>query len=194
MRLLVIDNYDSFTYNLVYILRQNEIDFKVYRNDKVTSEQAEKFDGILLSPGPGIPEEAGNMPAIIDRCSGKIPILGICLGHQAIAQHLGGKLINKSRVYHGLQTPIRLLKNEYLLFKNIPKKFLAGRYHSWEVRREDLPGTIEITAVDDQNSIMAIQHQHLQLFGLQFHPESIMTPEGAVMIKNFIQICKCNIT
>jgi len=190
MKLLVIDNYDSFTYNLVYILRQNKIDFEVYRNDKITSEQAEKFDGILLSPGPGIPEEAGNMPAIIARCAGKIPILGICLGHQAVSQYLGSNLINRSKVFHGLQTPIRLINNKCSIFNDVPEKFLAGRYHSWEISREGLPDSIEITAIDDANSIMAIQQEELKLFGLQFHPESIMTPDGDTMIKNFIQICK----
>jgi anthranilate synthase component 2 len=189
MKLLVIDNYDSFTYNLVYILRQNKVGFEVYRNDKISPDLASKYDGILLSPGPGIPNEAGNMPAIINQCAGKIPILGICLGHQALAEYLGGELLNNPRVFHGVQTPIRLLKKESPLFNNISQEILAGRYHSWEVSKKNLPDEIEITALDEHGSIMALEYSPKQLFGLQFHPESIMTPEGPSIIQNFINIC-----
>jgi len=190
MKLLVIDNYDSFTYNLVYVLRQLKVDIEVHRNDKITPEQAIKFDGIVLSPGPGIPEEAGNMPAIIERCAGKIPILGICLGHQAIAQYLGADLMNNPEVFHGVQTPITVLNKPCPIFDNISDSFVAGRYHSWEVNGKTLPETVEITAVAENDCIMALQNREKLLFGVQFHPESIMTPEGATIIKNFIDICK----
>lgn len=190
MRILVVDNYDSFTYNLVYVLRQLNIDIEVHRNDKITPEQAQKFDGIVLSPGPGIPEESGSMPAIIEQCAGQIPILGICLGHQAIAQYLGAELFNNPKVYHGVKTPITILNDGSALFNDIPELFDAGRYHSWEVKSNNLPDSLEVTAVAEKGSIMALQNREKQLYGLQFHPESIMTPEGPVLIQNFINICK----
>lgn len=190
MKLLVIDNYDSFTYNLVYILKQNKLDFDVFRNDKISAQDALEYDGVLLSPGPGIPEEAGHMPEIIAACAGKIPILGICLGHQAIAQHLGGKIINRTDVLHGMQTPILLTENPSFIFKDIPMYFKAGRYHSWELSKEDIPTDIEVTAVDEEGSVMALQNREKNLYGLQFHPESIMTPDGEKMVTNFIEICK----
>lgn len=190
MKLLVIDNYDSFTYNLVYILKQNKLDFDVFRNDKISAHDAQKYDGILLSPGPGIPEEAGHMPEIIAACAGKIPILGICLGHQAIAQYLGGEIIQRTEVLHGMQTPILLTENQSVLFKDIPMHFKAGRYHSWELSKEDIPAEIEVTAVDEDGSVMALQNEDKNLYGLQFHPESIMTPEGDKMVNNFIETCK----
>ncbi len=190
MKILVLDNYDSFTYNLVYILKQNNLDFDVLRNDKITKEEALDYDGILLSPGPGIPEEAGNMPSIIEACAGRIPILGICLGHQAIAQYLGGEIINRNDVLHGMQTPILLTKKDSPIFRNVPESFEAGRYHSWELNKGEVPEKIEATAIDEQGSIMALQNLDLNLYGFQFHPESIMTPEGKTMVDNFIEICK----
>lgn len=190
MKILVLDNYDSFTYNLVYILKQNNIDFDVIRNDKISKEEALNYDGILLSPGPGIPEEAGNMPSIIKNCAGQMPILGICLGHQAIAQFLGGEIINRNDVLHGMQTPILLTQKSSPIFENVPETFEAGRYHSWELNKEDIPEKIECTALDEQGSIMALQNLDLNLYGLQFHPESIMTTEGEKMVQNFIGICK----
>jgi len=190
MKLLVLDNYDSFTYNLVYILKQNNISFDVIRNDKISKDDALKYDGILLSPGPGIPEEAGNMPSIIETCAGKVPILGICLGHQAIAQYLGGEIINRNDVLHGMQTPIHLTQKDSPIFENVPESFDAGRYHSWELNKDDIPEHIESTAIDAQGSIMALQNLELSLYGLQFHPESIMTPEGKKMVENFVKICK----
>ena len=190
MKLLVVDNYDSFTYNLVYVLRQQNVDTQVLRNDKVTPKQALEFDGIILSPGPGIPEEAGNLPGIIEKCAGKIPILGICLGHQAIAEYLGAGLVNNPHVFHGVKTPIKQLDTGCALFTDISGSFEAGRYHSWEVNNQNLPETIEVTAVAENNCIMALQNREKMLYGVQFHPESIMTPDGPAIIKNFIAICK----
>jgi len=190
MKILVLDNYDSFTYNLVYILRQEAIEVDVIRNDKITAEEAQKYDGILLSPGPGIPEEAGNMPQIIKECSGKTPMLGICLGHQAIAEYLGAELINRDEVLHGMQTSILKTPHQSAILDGIEDTFLAGRYHSWEVSMKKLPEDIKVTAIDEDGSIMAIEYEEKSLYGLQFHPESVMTLTGRRMIKNFIQICK----
>jgi anthranilate synthase component 2 len=190
MKILVLDNYDSFTYNLVYILRQEAIEVDVIRNDKITAEEAQKYDGILLSPGPGIPEEAGNMPQIIEECCGKTPMLGICLGHQAIAEYLGAHLINRDEVLHGMQTPILKTPHYSDILEGIEDTFLAGRYHSWEVSMKKLPEEIKVTAIDEDGSIMALEHDEKSLYGLQFHPESVMTLTGTRMIKNFIQICK----
>jgi len=194
MKILVIDNYDSFTYNLVYILKQKNLDFDVFRNDKISPQEAQNYDGILLSPGPGVPEEAGHMPAIIKTCAGKIPMLGICLGHQAIAQFLGGEIVQRKEVLHGIQTPILLTENSSCIFNDLPLYFKAGRYHSWELSKENIPESIQVTAVDEEGSVMALQNNEKKLYGLQFHPESIMTPEGEKMVSNFIEICKSQIT
>lgn len=189
MKILVVDNYDSFTYNLVYILRQECTQVEVYRNNKITPEQCLKYDAIVLSPGPGIPSEAGNLTSIISVCAGKVPLLGICLGHQAIGEYLGGSLRILDRVFHGVQSTITLTKKESTLFKNMPTSFKAGRYHSWEVAQE-LNHNFEIIATSEENSIMALENYNKKLFGIQFHPESILTPEGNTIIKNFIQIAK----
>jgi len=187
MSTLVIDNYDSFTYNLVHILRQIGEPYEVYRNDKVSAEEASRFERILLSPGPGIPAEAGHMPAIISTHIGRVPILGVCLGHQAIAEHLGGKLENMSKVYHGIHTAIIKCADSELL-KDVPKKFEAGRYHSWKVSRDNLPPAITVTAEDEEGDIMAFDALEHKAYGIQFHPESVMTPEGKRMIENFIRL------
>ena len=194
MKILVIDNYDSFTYNLVYILKQKNLDFDVFRNDKISPQEAQNYDGILLSPGPGVPEEAGHMLAIIKTCAGKIPMLGICLGHQAIAQFLGGEIVQRKEVLHGIQTPILLTENSSCIFNDLPLYFKAGRYHSWELSKENIPESIQVTAVDEEGSVMALQNKEKKLYGLQFHPESIMTPDGEKMVSNFIEICKSQIT
>jgi anthranilate synthase component 2 len=189
MKILVIDNYDSFTYNLVYILRQESNNVEVYRNDKITPAACLNYDVIVLSPGPGIPENAGNLMQIISTCAGKVPILGICLGHQAIAEYLGGKLRMLSEVYHGVQSEVSLNHSDLLLFEGLPLTFEAGRYHSWDID-ETQGGDFEIIAKTEDNSIMAIQNIQQKLYGIQFHPESILTPDGDVIIRNFLNICK----
>ena len=189
MKLLVLDNYDSFTYNLVHMFRSMNIDYEVHRNDKISPEEALSFDVIILSPGPGIPSEAGNMAEIIAACAGKKPILGICLGHQAIAEYLGAKLNNMSSVYHGVKNKINILSNEEI-FEGIPQEIQVGRYHSWEVVCEGLPENITVTAVDENDTIMALSDASQKLYGIQFHPESVMTEYGKEMIQNFLKIAQ----
>ncbi|TQD37654.1 anthranilate synthase component II [Haloflavibacter putidus] len=188
MRIAVIDNYDSFTYNLVYILRQESEEVEVFRNDKITPQQCLAYDAIVLSPGPGIPENAGNLSAIIATCAGKVPLFGVCLGHQAIAEYLGGKLRILDKVYHGVQSAITL-NAESRIFQNLPQSFQAGRYHSWDVATASNPN-FEITAVAEDKSIMAIQNIEQNLYGIQFHPESVLTPEGILIVQNFLSICR----
>lgn len=188
MKVLVIDNYDSFTYNLVYILRQESMDVDIYRNDKIAPKQCLIYDAIILSPGPGIPKDAGSLRYIIAECAGVIPLFGVCLGHQAIAEYLGGTLRILDKVYHGVQSTITLNSNSGVLFNNVSKSFKAGRYHSWDVAPEQ-NGNFETTAIADDGSIMAIQNIEQKLFGIQFHPESILTPNGNLIIKNFLSIC-----
>ncbi|HLV41071.1 MAG TPA: aminodeoxychorismate/anthranilate synthase component II [Brumimicrobium sp.] len=189
MKILVIDNYDSFTYNLVYILRQESDNVAIYRNDKINAQDCLAYDAILLSPGPGVPKEAGNLMDILNICAGKVPILGVCLGHQAIAEHLGGKLRMLDKVYHGVQDSVNIKSSTNPLFEGLSKTIQAGRYHSWEVDPNAL-GTFEITAETDEHHIMAIQNTEQNLYGIQFHPESILTPEGDLIVRNFLQICK----
>lgn len=190
MKILVFDNYDSFTYNLVYMLRQTAAEVDVYRNDKINPKQCLNYDGIILSPGPGIPKNAGNLMGVIETCAGKIPILGVCLGHQAIAEYLGGEIQVLSQVHHGVQSTITQNLPSSTIFKNLAQNFQAGRYHSWSVATADAPQNFEITAVAEDRSIMGIQNTKLQLYGIQFHPESILTPEGNTIIQNFLSICK----
>lgn len=188
MRIAVIDNYDSFTYNLVYILRQESEEVEVFRNDKITPRECLEYDAIILSPGPGIPKDAGNLSAIIETCAGKVPLFGVCLGHQAIAEYLGSKLRILDKVYHGVQSAVTLSK-ESSIFKKLPQTFQAGRYHSWDVATASNPN-FEITAIADDNSIMAIQNIEQNLYGIQFHPESVLTPEGVLIVQNFLSICR----
>lgn len=189
MRILVIDNYDSFTYNLVYLLRQESEEVDVYRNDKISEKQCLEYDAIILSPGPGIPKDAGNLASIIKACAGKVPLFGVCLGHQAIAEYLGGELRMLEDVYHGVQSKITLNNNAGGLFDNISQSFLAGRYHSWDVAPASNK-QFEVTAIAEDESIMAIQNLEQKLFGIQFHPESILTPDGKTIVQNFLRICK----
>ncbi|NNE27310.1 MAG: aminodeoxychorismate/anthranilate synthase component II [Saprospiraceae bacterium] len=190
MRILLVDNYDSFTYNLAQILRTLDISFDVVRNDKVDMQTLKVYSGIIFSPGPGIPSEAGQMPDIIRACAGEIPMLGICLGHQAIAEHLGSALINREKVLHGVKTIARRTTEIDNLFKGLAQEFEVGRYHSWEVDPSSINDRYEVTALDEQGSIMAIEARDQGLYGMQFHPESIMTAEGPKMINNFINLCK----
>lgn len=189
MKLLLLDNYDSFSYNLAYVLRKQCTQLDIIRNDKILPEQCTSYDGIILSPGPGIPINAGNLMGIIDQCAGTVPLLGICLGHQAIAEHLGCSLHNLEEVYHGIQSNITISAPESELFINVPSSFLAGRYHSWTVENSSV-SDLEITARSEDGCIMAFEESKKKLYGLQFHPESILTPEGDAMIHNFINICK----
>jgi anthranilate synthase component 2 len=183
-KILLIDNYDSFTFNLVHYLEDLEANVTVVRNDKITPQECEFYDAIVLSPGPGIPSEAGNLIAIIDHMKDKKPLLGICLGHQAITEVYGGEIINLEKVYHGIAT--EMSHNGNRLFENVPKQFKAGRYHSWAAANDSFPDVLEITATDENKQIMALQHKSLPIYGVQFHPESIMTPDGKTMLKNFL--------
>ncbi len=190
MRILVLDNYDSFTYNLVHILRKENCEVEVRRNDKISPDECQSCDALILSPGPGIPRNAGNLMPIIKRCSGSIPILGICLGHQAIAEYLGARLVNLQEIYHGIQSEIQLINQDNELLTGVGDRFQAGRYHSWAVDPQSLNHQIEVSAKSEDGCIMALQNKEHKLYGLQFHPESIMTPKGHVFIENFISIAK----
>lgn len=183
-RVLMIDNYDSFTYNLVHYLEELGAEVTVKRNDQLNLAEVENFEYIILSPGPGIPDEAGLLKPIIKEYGGTKNILGICLGHQAIAEVYGGTLNNLDQVYHGIATPITLLSKEGV-FKNLDKNQQVGRYHSWIVDHK-LPDCLEITATDIKGEIMALRHKSHQVQGLQFHPESVLTPNGKKMMENWL--------
>lgn len=188
MKILVIDNYDSFTYNLVHLV--HEVTGKrpdVVRNDAFEMKEVEKYDYILLSPGPGLPSEAGKLEDVIKKFSPVKKILGVCLGHQAIGEVFGAKLKNLSRVYHGKETPVKITKEKHPLFKNVESPVQAGRYHSWVVSKENLPESLEVLAEDEQGEIMALCHKKYDVWGVQFHPESVMTPAGKQLIKNWVE-------
>ena len=187
IKILLFDNYDSFTYNLVHAIKSlgyENVD--VYRNDKIELSQIDLYDKIILSPGPGLPSEAGIMMEVIKKYAGKKSILGVCLGHQAIAEVFGAKLENIPTVFHGIQTAIKIMKEDYL-FAGLLNEILAGRYHSWIVSKSDFPDKLEVTAVDKAGDIMALKHKTLDLHGVQFHPESMLTPDGVQIIQNFLQ-------
>jgi anthranilate synthase component 2 len=187
MKLLVIDNYDSFTYNLVYAVKKiTGLPVDVVRNDKVNINEISGYDKIILSPGPGLPSEAGLLTEIIRVFAPSKSILGVCLGHQAIGEVFGGRLVNLTRVFHGVATPVKTTGNLSVLFKGIPESFNAGRYHSWIVDKENLPDCLEITSVDNEGMIMSLKHKELNVEGVQFHPESVLTPLGEKMIENWI--------
>jgi anthranilate synthase component 2 len=190
MKILVLDNYDSFTFNLVqYIERILRQKVDVFRNDQITPDEVEAYDAIILSPGPGVPAEAGIMPELIKRYAPTKPILGVCLGHQAIGEAFSGALENLTKVYHGIETPVEVVDESEVLFKGIPTVFQAGRYHSWVVRKEELPEAFIVTAVDEQGIVMAMRHKEYNIRGVQFHPESIMTEHGMRMLENFFEHC-----
>jgi anthranilate synthase component 2 len=185
MRIVIIDNYDSFTYNLAHLVRELGAEVTVLRNDRFDPATLGCFDKILLSPGPGIPSEAGLMMEVIRRYAGCRPILGICLGEQGIGEAFGGRLINLANVFHGVQTPCRIVADDYL-FAGLPAEFPVGRYHSWVVDGETLPPELECTAVSPEGQVMALRHRTLDVRGLQFHPESVLTPDGAVLLSNWL--------
>lgn len=187
MKILVFDNYDSFTYNLVqYLERVSDAHVEVHRNDKISLKEINAFDKILLSPGPGIPSEAGILLDVIKEFSPKKSILGVCLGQQAIGEVFGGKLKNLDSVYHGVATDMEIVRDD-LLFKGLPKKFKAGRYHSWVVDEENFPDELEITCKDENGYVMGLRHRKLDVRGVQFHPESVLTEHGLQMIENWIR-------
>ncbi|MEO5946804.1 MAG: aminodeoxychorismate/anthranilate synthase component II [Chitinophagaceae bacterium] len=189
MKILVFDNYDSFTYNLVHLVEKithEKVD--VFRNDQIALEKVKEYDKIILSPGPGIPEEAGLLLPLIKEYASSKSILGVCLGHQAIGEAFGGTLINLSTVYHGVATPIQIdRKVKSDLFIELPDTIEVGRYHSWIINEKDFPDDLEITARDDNNYIMGLQHKKYDVQGVQFHPESILTPDGETIMRNWLK-------
>lgn len=185
MKTVIIDNYDSFTYNLAHLIKELGAEVTVLRNDKFKMEDLEPYDKIILSPGPGIPSEAGQLLNVIRTYAGRKPMLGVCLGHQAIGEVFGARLENLKDVYHGVQTEGTQLGNDYL-FDGLPRRVMMGRYHSWVVAREGLPECLEITATSDDGQIMALRHRRYDVHGIQFHPESVLTPEGRAIVANFL--------
>lgn len=193
MKILVFDNYDSFTYNLVHLVDKiTGVKADVFRNDQLGLEEVKKYDKIILSPGPGIPSEAGLLIPLIKEYAASKSILGVCLGHQAIGEAFGGKLINLEQVYHGIATTITVNRKDANvqspLFRGLPERIEVGRYHSWVVSDEAFPDELEITAVDDNGYIMGLQHTSLDVQGVQFHPESVLTPDGETILRNWIKL------
>lgn len=186
-QVVIIDNYDSFTYNLAHLVKQLGAKVEVFRNDQFTLNQLERFTKIILSPGPGIPEEAGLLMDVIRTYAGRKPMLGVCLGHQAIAEVFGGKLVNLKEVYHGIATEGTQFGNDPI-FSGLPKRIVMGRYHSWVVDRAGFPDCLEVTAMSDDGQIMALRHRNYNIHGIQFHPESVLTPEGATIVRNWLQL------
>lgn len=187
-KILLIDNYDSFTYNLAHLLEEIEgVELTVTRNKNIPKEVQSNFDGVLLSPGPGIPEEAGDLITFLKEHIDKLPILGVCLGHQAIAEVLGGKLKNTRKVYHGVSTNVINHRNNDGILKELGEEFQAGRYHSWIVDQIVLPEALEVTASIKDGTIMAFAHRELPVYGVQFHPESILTPNGKKILENWVK-------
>ena len=200
MRVLVFDNYDSFTYNLVHLVQQiTHEKVEVYRNDQIPLEKVKGYDKIILSPGPGIPSEAGELLPLINEYAASKSILGVCLGHQAIGEAFGGKLVNLDKVYHGVATEIQVRSFELgaclpdrqvgsqNLFNGLPEKIMVGRYHSWIISETGFPEELEITAKDENGYIMALRHKQYDVQGVQFHPESVLTPDGRTIIENWLK-------
>jgi anthranilate synthase component 2 len=189
MKILVFDNYDSFTYNLVHLVEKicnTTVD--VFKNDELPLEKVKDYDKIILSPGPGIPKDAGQLIPLINEYASTKSILGVCLGHQAIAESFGAKLINLSSVFHGIATSVESVDNIQgnYIFSGLPKTFTVGRYHSWIVSEENLPSNLEVTARDEHGYILALQHKSYDVTGVQFHPESVLTPAGETIMKNWL--------
>jgi anthranilate synthase component II len=191
MRILMLDNYDSFTYNLVHYLEavDDSICVDVKRNDKIDLAEIQAYDAVVLSPGPGLPKDAGIMLELIQVYAASKPILGVCLGHQAIGEAFGSQLKNLDTVYHGLGMTTTVLEKD-ILFKNLPQQFITGRYHSWVIDRTLLGSDLVVTATDDNGEIMALRHKNYNVHGVQFHPESILTEYGKVIIKNWVKFCR----
>jgi anthranilate synthase component II len=188
MRVLVFDNYDSFTYNLVHLVEKiAPVKVDVYRNDQIPLEDVKAYDKIILSPGPGIPSEAGSLLPLIREYASSKSILGVCLGHQAIGEAFGGQLVNLTKVYHGVATRCKILNGKSELFSGLPSEIEIGRYHSWIVAKENLPADLQVTAEDDNGYIMALQHKTYDVQGVQFHPESVLTPQGETILKNWLK-------
>ena len=189
MKLLVIDNYDSFTYNLVHIIQELGYQPQVWRNDRFKLEEVEGFDKILLSPGPGIPSEAGLMPQVIKKYAASKDILGVCLGHQAIAEAFGAKIFNLDEVLHGIADTCMVEKEGDAVFEGLPQKFKVGRYHSWSVVPDSCNAEtgLQVTARDSRGEVMALRHKELKVRGLQFHPESILTEHGKILMQNWLK-------
>ena len=185
MKIVIIDNYDSFTYNLSHLVKELGAEVTVVRNDQFRLEDLEQYSKIILSPGPGIPSEAGLLLDVIRTYAGKKPILGVCLGHQAIGEVFGAKLENLSDVFHGVATPCHIVADDPI-FSGISRDITIGRYHSWVVSRENFPDCLEVTAVSDEGQIMALRHRELNIRGIQFHPESVLTPDGKKMLQNVL--------
>ena len=187
MKILVLDNYDSFTYNLVHIVRSLGYVMDIFRNDKIALEEIKKYDKILLSPGPGIPDEAGIMKSVIKEYGPSKSILGICLGHQGIGEVYGAKLFNIPKVLHGVTSTTEVEDRDEYLFNGIPDSFQATHYHSWAVVPDSINGDLKVTATNNEGLVMGLRHIRYDVKGLQFHPESIMTPEGPKMIENWLK-------
>lgn len=186
MKTVIIDNYDSFTYNLAHLVKELGAEVSVVRNDQFRLSELKPFDKIILSPGPGIPTEAGLLMDVIDAYAPVKPILGVCLGHQAIGEYFGGKLTNLSQVFHGIASTISITAPDYI-YKELPAQVQVGRYHSWVVDNEGLSDCLEVTSVSEEGQIMSLRHKQYDVRGIQYHPESVLTPEGRKIIANWLK-------
>ena len=185
-KIVVIDNYDSFTYNLVHYLEDLDCQVTVFRNDEFDIDELQQFDKILLSPGPGIPDEAGLLKQVISTYAATKSILGVCLGQQAIGEVFGGSLINLEKVYHGVATNIKITNPDDALFRDLPSEFEVGRYHSWVMSNDNFPNDLIITSIDENGQIMSLKHSKFDVRGVQFHPESVLTPNGKKILENWV--------
>jgi anthranilate synthase component II len=185
-KIVVIDNYDSFTYNLVHYLEDLNCEVTVFRNDEFYIDEVKPFDKILLSPGPGIPDEAGLLKEVIKTYAPTKSILGVCLGQQAIGEVFGGSLINLEKVYHGVATKVSITVPDEELFQGLNNEIEVGRYHSWVVSKEDFPEVLEVTSIDDNGEIMSLRHKTFDVRGVQYHPESVLTPDGKKILQNWV--------
>ncbi len=186
MRILILDNYDSFTYNLVHYVEQFCDEITVRRNDAITLDELDLFDSIVLSPGPGLPKDAGIMPELISHYASSKRILGVCLGHQAIGEAFGAKLKNLNKVLHGVAVPVQVVIADEPLFRELPNEFPTGRYHSWVIDKATVPACLEVTATDAHGEVMGIRHKQFDVAGVQFHPESLLTPDGLKIVRNWV--------